>query len=121
MASALGVPSASHSHSTSSKITFPLETTPELFSHAADEYCTTSYSAVKGLYPKDNQPKDVVDKMCFVGSFAYSFLVDGLHIPRDKKITIQKEVNGNEIEWALGAAYKEAAGLIKRSNLRPIF
>ena len=30
-------------------------------------------------------------------------------------------MNGTEIEWALGALYKELSDLLKKSNLRPKF
>jgi len=45
-------------------------------------------------------------------SYAYAFLVDGLKLKRDKLITVQREVDESEIEWALGAAYKEIAGAV---------
>lgn len=99
--------------------TFPLETTASLIRKTSDHYCALPWAAVDTAYPKDAQPKDVNGKMCFLSAFAYAFLVDGLKIPAEKTITIQKEVDGSEIEWALGAAYKEAAGFLKRTNLRP--
>lgn len=113
-----------HNTSTSTAVvvqptTFPLETTPSLIRKTSDHFCALPYAAVDQAYPKDAQPKDVNGKMCFLSAFAYAFLVDGLKIPADKTITIQKEVDGSEIEWALGAAYKEAAGFLKRTNLRP--
>ena len=40
-------------------------------------------------------------------SYATSFLIDGLKLPLSKEITIQRNVEGSEIEWALGAVYKE--------------
>ena len=41
-------------------------------------------------YPLDSQSKDVNLKLCFVGSYAYSFLVDGLRIDKNKVVrTIQ--------------------------------
>ena len=37
----------------------------------------------------------------------------------NKAITIQQEVDGSEIEWALGAGYKEIADFLKvKTNLR---
>jgi hypothetical protein len=33
---------------------------------------------------------------------------------------VQQRVDGTEIEWALGAAYKEALDLMKLNNLRGI-
>lgn len=104
---------------TEDKDGFPLETTPNHVKDAADRFCALEWSAASTQYPKDNQGKEVNGKMCFIASFAYAFLVDGLKIPVDKVITIQKEVGDSEIEWALGAAYKEAAAFLKRSNLRP--
>ena len=57
--------------------------------------------------------------MCFLSAFSYSFLVDGLGLDREKVVTIQQSVGSSDIEWALGAAYKEAAEFLKRTNLRP--
>lgn len=138
MSSALSVPPlltslsahSSHKHASSGSnsnnasvvvqaTTFPLETTPQMIRKTSDHYCGLPWSSVEEQYPKDAQPKEVNDKMCFISGFSYAFLVDGLKIPADKAITIQKEVDGSEIEWALGAAYKEAAGFLKRTNLRP--
>lgn len=98
---------------------FPLETTPESIRDATAAFCHQDWSAIQASYPRDSQPKDVNIKACFLGTYAYSFLVEGLRMPADKVITVQKEVAGSEIEWALGAAYKEAAGFLKRTNLRP--
>ena len=53
-------------------------------------------------YPKDSQPKDTTLKLCFSSSYAAVFLSTGLGIADDKVLTIQKEVEGSEIEWALG-------------------
>eukprot|EP01033_Poteriospumella_lacustris_P009312 gene9312-6671_t len=118
-------PPVAHAHGNGSSAvvvqptTFPLETTASLIRKTSDHYCALPWAAVDTAYPKDAQPKDVNGKMCFLSAFAYAFLVDGLKIPAEKTITIQKEVDGSEIEWALGAAYKEAAGFLKRTNLRP--
>jgi len=99
--------------------TFPLETTPEHIKDASENFCSLNWQDVEANYPKDAQGKDVNMKSCFVSAFSYSFLVDGLKIPSKKVITIQKEVGDSEIEWALGAAYKEAADFLKRTHLRP--
>ena len=58
------------------------------------------------------------EKLCYGASYAYSFLVQGLGLSEDKSVTIQKFVDKSEIEWALGAAFKEIADLIRRNNLR---
>jgi len=99
--------------------TFPLVTTPRHILAASAAFCATPWAEVMTNYPRDSQPKDVNEKMCFLSAFAYSFLVHGLRIPPHKAITIQREVQGNEIEWALGAAYKETSDFLKRTNLRP--
>jgi Golgi nucleoside diphosphatase len=122
MSSALGVKPLHHGEhniNSSTATTFPLTTTPALIRKASDEYCSMDWNAIQANFPKDAQPKDVNDKNCFLSAFAYSFLVDGLKVPSHKAITIQKEVDGSEIEWALGAAYKETAEFLKRTNLRP--
>jgi Golgi nucleoside diphosphatase len=123
LSSALGVQSVDAPTNTNgtnpTKPSFPLRTTPALIKAAHDTFCALPWSVIQQEYPKDNQSKDVNDKMCFLSGFAYDFLVTGLKIPPNKVITIQKEVSGSEIEWALGAAYKEAAGFLKRTNLRP--
>jgi Golgi nucleoside diphosphatase len=129
MSSALGVKPAQVT-SSNSKVenetimnnmatTFPLETTPEQIKDASENFCSLNWQDVEANYPKDAQGKDVNTKSCFISAFSYSFLVDGLKIPAKKVITIQKEVGDSEIEWALGAAYKEAADFLKRTNLRP--
>ena len=55
---------------------------------------------------------------CFSTSYAAKFLVNGLGLPSDKRLTIQKYVEDSEIEWALGAAYKEASDFLRKYNLR---
>lgn len=123
MASALGVKpvhGSNHSHgAATTATTFPLLTTPSSIRKSSDEFCSSDWNSIQANYPKDGQPKDVNEKTCFLSAFAYSFLVDGIKIPAHKPITIQKEVDGSEIEWALGAAYKETADFLKRTNLRP--
>jgi len=99
--------------------TFPLITTPQQIKQSSYEVCGLDYNSLQLSYPKDQQSKDVNIKLCFLSSYAYNFLIDGLKLSKDKVITIQKEVGSSEIEWALGAAYKEAADLLKRTNLRP--
>jgi len=100
-------------------IKFPLVTTLENLRDATNAYCSAAWEELQTSYPKDTQPKEVNTKMCFVGSYAYTFLTDGLKLPKNKQVTIQKDVGPSEIEWALGAAYKEAAEFLKRTHLRP--
>lgn len=98
---------------------FPLVTTPKQYLAAASLVCGSDWNNVQNTYPKDGQEKNNNVKWCFSASYAVGFLTKGLSLDTDKPITIQKEVDGSEIEWALGAAYKEAADLLKRTNLRP--
>ena len=81
---------------------FPLLTSPKNFLTAATTICNTEWSTAQAEYPKDNQPKDTTLKLCFSSSYAATFLTKGLHLTEDKLVTVQKEVDGSEIEWALG-------------------
>ncbi len=98
--------------------TFPLITTPQNIKSAAAEVCSKTWTEVASEYPKDGQDKENNSKWCFTASYAASFLTDGLKLQETKSITVQKEVGDSEIEWALGAAYKEAAEFLKKYNLR---
>lgn len=46
----------------------------------------SDWKEVQTSYPLDSQPKDVNLKLCFVGAYSYSFLVDGLKIGKDKQV-----------------------------------
>lgn len=116
LSSAIGVKADVDSSGTDSK--FPLITTPNEIYRATAKVCNMSWSDVQATYPLDDQGKENNVKWCFSGSYAYSFLTKGLGIPTDKRITVQKFVDGSEIEWALGAALKEASDFLKRNNLR---
>jgi len=120
VSSGIGVLPANHEKSpaTTSAVSFPLLTSPKEIEESAQEVCSKTWDTVQAEYPKDKQPKDVAIKLCFSSSFATSFLVDGLGLKSDAAITIQKDVGSSEIEWALGAAFKEVSDFLKRSNLR---
>jgi len=118
LSSAIGVKADTESSSVSTDSTFPLITTPNEIYRATAKVCNMSWSEVQTTYPLDDQGKDTNLKWCFSGSYAYSFLTKGLGIPSDKRVTVQKFVDGSEIEWALGAALKEASDFLKRNNLR---
>lgn len=99
---------------------YPLLTSPASFKGASDEICAVEWSQAQTTFPKDSQPKDTNIKLCFAASYAHQFLIKGLGLSEDKKVTIQREVEGSEIEWALGAAYKEVADfLVMKSSFRP--
>ena len=103
---------------TSTDTAFPLLTSPSDINQSAKEICQMELDKVNENYPKDSQPKDVNLKLCFAATYASAFLTNGIGLDNNKLVTIQKEVDGNEIEWALGAAYREASAFLKRTNLR---
>jgi hypothetical protein len=120
VSSALGVKpyTATAAEQSASATAFPLVTTPANILEASNRYCSLDYGDLGTTYPLDSQPKDVNTKMCFIGSYAYAFVTSGLKLAKDKVVTIQREVGKSEIEWALGAAYKEAADFLVKANLR---
>ena len=117
IASAIGVKQASGAQLDAP--TFPLVTTPKEFKTASEKICAKTWEELQSEYPLDKSCTDCNQKWCFGATYASLFLVNGIGMEEDKRITIQKEVDGSEIEWALGAAYKEAADFLKRTNLRP--
>ncbi len=117
IASAIGVKPAGQESSTAT--TFPLVTSPANFKAASEQVCAKTWDELNSEYPLDKSCTDCNQKWCFGATYASSFLIDGIGIDENKPITIQKEVDGSEIEWALGAAYKEASDFLKRTNLRP--
>lgn len=118
ISSATGVLPANHAADAKPGV-FPLITTSQEYAETATQVCSTNWDGIQKTYPLDNSGKDNNVKWCYSASYASAFLTKGLHVPADKQLTVQKEVDGSEIEWALGAAYKEAADLLKRTNLRP--
>lgn len=92
--------------------------TPKQLGSAASDVCGEKWDDVQAKYPLDKQPKDANVKWCFSSSFSKAFLTTGLGFSEDKSITVQQEVDGSEIEWALGAAYRECADLILKGTLR---
>lgn len=118
VASGIGVLPANHSPDAQPTGTFPLKTTPGELEEAANAVCGVEWSQLQSDYPKDKQPKDVNVKWCFAASYVTAFLTEGLGVDKNKILTVQKDVGSSEIEWALGAAYKEVADFLKRKNLR---
>jgi len=95
---------------------FPLITTPKEFKDASAEVCGKKWAQVNEEYPKDDQDKSNNNKWCFMLSYATSFLIDGLRLPSTKEITIQRSVEGSEVEWALGAVYKELEDFVSTND-----
>ena len=81
---------------------WPLLTNTKNILKASSEICSMDWTTALSDYPKDSQPKDTTIKLCFSSSYSAVFLSTGLGIADDKVLTIQKEVSGSEIEWALG-------------------
>ncbi len=98
---------------------WPLLTTPKLMRATADEVCGATWEEFGKKYPKDDTPADQNPRWCFSASYTTTFLTHGIGLAEDKVVTIQKEVDGSEVEWALGAAYKEAATFLTKTGLRP--
>jgi len=92
--------------------------TPKDLGVAASTVCGDKWEDVQANYPQDKQPKDTNVKWCFSSSFSKVFLTTGLGFSEDKKVTVQQEVGGNDIEWALGAAYRECVELYLKGTLR---
>lgn len=113
-ASGAGVLPAGHDEKEESTGIFPLVTSPKEFYDSAQEICSPSAIDLMKIAPKDWQPKDVSTKLCFSLAYASAFVTKGLGISLHKEILVQKEIDGTDIEWALGAAYIEAAEFMKK-------
>ncbi|CAN0265119.1 unnamed protein product, partial [Ectocarpus fasciculatus] len=108
-ASGAGVLPAGHDESQrESSGIFPLVTSPKEFYDSAQELCAPTSSELAKVAPKDWQPQEVSTKLCFSLAYASAFVTKGLGISLHKEILVQKEIDGTDIEWALGAAYIEA-------------
>ena len=119
MASGIGIMPAGHAPDAKPSNSFPLVTSISEMEESAREVCGYNWTQVNLYFPKDASGSDNNIKFCFVTSLMTSFLSNGLGIGVNKHLTIQQSVGGADIEWALGAAYKEAADLLKRDhNLR---
>ena len=117
-ASGIGLLPAGHAADATPTNTFPIITSAKEMEEAAESVCSTKWDQVNVLYPKDGSSKDSNIKFCFVASVMTAFLVNGLGIDPNKQLTIQQSVGNSDIEWALGAAYKEAADFLKQNFLR---
>jgi Golgi nucleoside diphosphatase len=117
IASGVNIPSATTSTDTG-KAKFPLSVTPDSYAKASDKVCGETWENLTTGYPKDGQGKDNNNKWCFGSSYAEKFITKGLGLQPNKVITISKDVDGSEIEWALGAAFKEALEFARSTNLR---
>ncbi|KAJ8602570.1 hypothetical protein CTAYLR_008763 [Chrysophaeum taylorii] len=53
-------------------------------------------------------------KLCFAATYIHLFLHEGLKLPEDKVLKVQQQVEGHDLDWALGAAIYEAAKSITK-------
>jgi Golgi nucleoside diphosphatase len=97
---------------------FPLQTSPREYRHSAEEACGLSWDKVQANFPRDTSSKDQNTRWCFSASYAYLFLTHGIGLKYDQVITVQQAIDNSDIEWALGAAYKEAANTLGGTYLR---
>jgi hypothetical protein len=118
MASGIGIMPADHAPDATPLKTFPLITSVKEMEDSAKEVCGFNWTKVNEVMPIDGSGKDNNIKFCFVTSLMATFLSQGLGIDTNKKLTIQQSVGGSDIEWSLGAAYKEAADFLKKDYLR---
>lgn len=98
--------------------TFPLQTSPREYRHSAEEACGITWDRINVNFPRDESSKEQNARWCFSASYAYLFLTHGIGVKYDQVITVQQSIDGSDIEWALGAAYKEAASTLGRTYLR---
>ena len=91
--------------------TFPLITNSKLFKEASNEVCQMSWKDLNIQYPRDGQEKSNNNRWCFLLSYTAAFLLDGMKFKPEKVVTVQQKVGNTEIEWALGAVYKELIDL----------
>eukprot|EP00604_Paraphysomonas_vestita_P003350 CAMPEP_0174818934 /NCGR_PEP_ID=MMETSP1107-20130205/1885_1 /TAXON_ID=36770 /ORGANISM="Paraphysomonas vestita, Strain GFlagA" /LENGTH=499 /DNA_ID=CAMNT_0016031555 /DNA_START=164 /DNA_END=1659 /DNA_ORIENTATION=+ len=121
-ASGMGTLPANHdpldSIDSSFKPSFPLITSPKEYRDSAEITCGLSWDKIQISYPRDTSSKEQNSRWCFTASYAYLFLTHGIGVKYEQLITVQQSVDGSDIEWALGAAYKEAANTLGRSYLR---
>ncbi len=97
---------------------FPLQTSPKEYRDSAEEACGISWDKAQVTFPRDSSPKEQNPRWCFSASYAYLFLTHGIGFGYEQIITVQQSVDGSDIEWALGAAYQEAASTLGRTYLR---
>ncbi|KAJ8598331.1 hypothetical protein CTAYLR_002961 [Chrysophaeum taylorii] len=88
------------------------DTQPQQFRFEAKKVCNTHWTDLLASdYPKDDSDKADLTKLCFSGVYLAMFLEKGLGLQPDKKITVQQTVDGNGIDWSLGAAIHETSKL----------
>lgn len=98
--------------------TFPLHTSPKEYLDSSREVCGMSWDRVEKRLPKDAQPREQNTKWCFSSTYSYLFLTHGMGLRDDQSVLVQQRVGHSDIEWALGAAYKEISDVLSPNHLR---
>mmetsp|Transcript_3899 Transcript_3899/g.11972 ORF Transcript_3899/g.11972 Transcript_3899/m.11972 type:complete len:464 (+) Transcript_3899:174-1565(+) len=82
---------------------------PQRYRFEAKQLCPMTWDdLLASAFPKDGSDKADLVKLCFSAVYLDVFLERGLGLKPDKKIIIQQEVDGDGIDWSLGAAIHEA-------------
>jgi len=87
-------------------------------------FCQDSWSNLKKTYPKADDEE--LSKYCFSAAYLPQVLREAYNFPEDADVEIKKEINGNDIDWALGAVLNKLAvtttiGSEKNSGPKPVF
>jgi Golgi nucleoside diphosphatase len=103
-ASAVGTMPADHETNPTAKASFPLLTSPKEFLDSAAQVCPVPWGDMDTRYPKEASQNA---RWCFSTTYAYLFLTHGLGLQDTQAITVQQSIGSADVEWALGATYKE--------------
>jgi len=99
-------------------VTFPLHTSPKEYLDTAREVCGMSWDRVESGLPRDAQPHEQNTKWCFSATYSYLFLTHGMGLQEEQSVLVQQTVGHSDIEWAIGAAYKEISDVLTSTHLR---
>ena len=117
MASAVGTLPAGHDETATKGGSFPLLTSPEEFLHSATEVCPVPWEKMNTQFPKEASHNA---RWCFSTMYAYLFLTHGIGLRDGQEITVQQSVGSADVEWALGATYKELSdelGILRQPTM----
>lgn len=118
MANAVGTLPADHETNPSAKSgSFPLLTSPKEFLDSAMEVCPVPWEKMSTRFPKEASQNA---RWCFSTTYAYLFLTHGIGLEDAQAITVQQSVGSADVEWALGATYKELSdelAVIRKQNV----
>lgn len=103
-ASAVGTMPAGHETNPTAQAGFPLLTSPKEFLDSAAQVCPVLWADMGARFPKEASQNA---RWCFSTTYAYLFLTHGLGLEDNQAITVQQSIGGADVEWALGATYKE--------------